>query len=876
MNKCFGFDCTVLTDYKNISNVTLIVIQLINILNSAESIGSYIFKLNITTNKVSGKILNLILTESKVGRTNFINSSKSFNNRIYKLCRCAGCVCYKNVLTCTYLCKEICKTCCILTDKSCVEGIYNLICRRNIAVHCVTCLPSKLFYTLNSTVCSDVNKCFGLHCAILTHYNEICNISFSTICTINKLYILGIFGSIILKLNLRADKIDSNILYLALGSVKFTSIKIVYSIKSFDNRIYKLCRCAGCVCYKNVLTCAYLCKKVAKACCSLTDKSCVEGIYHLVCGRNIAVHCVTCLPSKLFYTLNSTVCSDVNKCFGLHCAILTHYNEICNISFSTICTINKLYILGIFGSIILKLNLRADKIDSNILYLALGSVKFTSIKIVYSIKSFDNRIYKLCRCAGCVCYKNVLTCAYLCKKVAKACCSLTDKSCVEGIYHLVCGRNIAVHCVTCLPSKLFNVLNNTICTDMNKCFRFNSTILTHYNKVSNVTLILIHTINAFYIISIFSRFNKELYLRAHKFGSKSLYFIICLRKLVSLCIFYGIESFNNRIYKLCRCAGCVCYKNVLTCAYLCKEICKTCCILTDKSCVEGIYNLICRRNVAVHCITCLPNKLFNSCNLSIGVNVNQCFCLGCSVLAHYKKVNNVSIAALFFVNALNVFTACNCNITELTFLSNKSLCKSNDLCIVLRILVLIGSNRCFGGLGSLRCLRNIRSFFLGYQDFYCLDCISNRFFNIIGCVGCTGNVLHTANLIFCYRSKAVDKRSDILSVCFLLTCNNNLGNLTVFVNTNCQKNFVCISLFLKSYYVTDDLISLGNLVKSGYCRGGFFGKLLGSKRSVKNLSKGIINLLFLVCLDYRTGKHIYHAHKNRNYKTDAAENDNRH
>ena len=103
-------------------------------------------------------------------------------------------------------------------------------------------------------------------------------------------------------------------------------------------------------------------------------------------------------------------------------------------------------------------------------------------------------------------------------------------------------------------------------------------------------------------------------------------------------------------------------------------------------------------------------------------------------------------------------------------------------------------------------------------------------------------MLNICNLILGYRSKAVKKIIDILSVRFLILCNNNLGNFSILINTNIQKNVSRITLLIKRYNVTNKAFTISYLVDFFYRRGSVFGKLNGFICAIKDFSQVCVNI----------------------------------
>ena len=104
-------------------------------------------------------------------------------------------------------------------------------------------------------------------------------------------------------------------------------------------------------------------------------------------------------------------------------------------------------------------------------------------------------------------------------------------------------------------------------------------------------------------------------------------------------------------------------------------------------------------------------------------------------------------------------------------------------------------------------------------------------------------MIYTGNTIYTNRYKAVKKSVDILSVRFLVLCDNNLCNLTVLINTNIEENLILKSALLKRNDMTNNVFTIGYLVDCLYCRWSIFGKLNSFKCTVKNVSQMSISIL---------------------------------
>ena len=469
----------------------------------------------------------------------------------------------------------------------------------------------------------------------------------------------------------------------------------------------------------------------------------------------------------------------MNESLGFYSTVsFVHYYKIYNVTVSTVFSEYALYVCSAGGGNVGKFRSCANKLGSKIENVLIGRRKLFFFLIFiscYNLEGICDCFLNIIRgkcCAGNVLYAVYTICANRCESVKERSNILTVS------FALADNDNLGD----------LTVLVNTNVQNKSRIKAF----LFKRNNVTNKIFTVGNLVNSLYCLGSTLRKLDNLKCSVKNLSE------LCVRIFLAAFLAAVIGLGRNNLEGICDCflnesgcKGCTCnvlYTVYIICTNRCKSVKKRCDILAV-SFTLGINN--------------------NLCDLSILINTNGHKDLRCKALL--LKLYNV---------ANKIFTIG--NLVKLLYCFGSTLRK------------LLGSECSVKNLLKL-CVRIFLTTVIGLGRNY-LEGICDCFLNESGCKSCTGNMLHTANLIFCYRSKAVDKRSDILSVCFLLTCNNNLGNSAILVNTNSHKDFRCVTLLLKSYNVTNKILAISNLIKSGYCRGRFFGKLLGSKCSVKNLS----------------------------------------
>ena len=326
-----------------------------------------------------------------------------------------------------------------------------------------------------------MNKSLGFNGAVVFGNNHnVSNVALALACTVNALKILITVGSNVGEFNALAYHLtcESENFLLASGHIKCN--KSLNCSKRLGEGSDYVVRGVGCIAYK---------LNIANGFRGISNQSIEEGVCLLLCGRNVAVNSVTGLPGQLLHVLNLTVIANVNKCLGLNGTIIFRDNEnVSNVTVAALVTINTLCVIHALGGHVFKLCTITNHRSCERFNLLLGSGKVELNKLVYSIKCLGEGSNYVVRSISSVGYKlNLTDCIG----------GAANQSVVEGVCLLLCGRNVAVNSVTGLPGQLVDVLNFSVCSDMNKSLGFNGAVVLGNNEnVCNVALAALRTINA--------------------------------------------------------------------------------------------------------------------------------------------------------------------------------------------------------------------------------------------------------------------------------------------------------------------------------------------------------------------------------------------
>ena len=273
----------------------------------------------------------------------------------------------------------------------------------------------------------------------------------------------------------------------------------------------------------------------------------------------------------------------------------------------------------------------------------------------------------------------------------------------------------------------------------------------------------------------------------------------------------------------------------------------------NDSVVERIYRFLCGRNVAVYCVTGLPGKSLKVLYSSVSTYVEKCLGLNRAVvLGNYENVDKVSLAVVVSVNAANVFFTVKLHVLNVS--GGKKLCYNCKKLFVSLIVV--------------------RLFLFGNVESHCrVNRVDNTVSDSGRGYGSSGEELYRAKIVLCNAGIIIGIiLHTSLTVSLCLAGYDSLGNVTVGINADSDKDGTLVSLDRNGNCMSDELVTVGYAVHSGNALRSAFGKLGDRlKIAVDNYAQGVVNLLCLSVLNNRIGYGINSREKHCDEKTYHAE-----